>query len=613
MRTRWIILLAGAVAALACTKEAAQEEGVVSKGRTLFTGECISTKIALGDKNGDVYPALWEQGDQIAVYNASTGTLIGTATLADASADAQTGTFVLEQAITDGTSVKVVYPAGSSVLPAEQAKTSPDDKSLIASAESAAVTVSGGAASFTLSHENAVIKVDVSSSEFSGRLLKSVTLYAAGATLAQEADYVRVTYSDPVAISASRPVSAVFSARPLSESKDFYVAVKLVSPADPLDMVTIPKKFTAKTLQEGKVAHIDFTSLATSDNAVAWYNPVCKRYIPEGGWCYGESGTILVPPTANASVQFDVRAVGEFIDVIRYAAEPKSMQLRCGDCVNTGNAGVWTVDGTTPKKKNFAPLKSLSPTILLTAAPKNSKKAVFGLWNLCDANDKTIWSYIFWGATPGETVYDNGTVMNMNLGGSAANGSAAEQRGAYYQWGRPFPFGYGSDLQTVNTALRIKTFQDSAQNTDSIGCIADSNVSTDWWQAEGAHKYDLWGNPSTENTSTGGVKSIFDPCPKGWKVASAAILKEVYEEASYDETNKWYTYKGDVWVPASFYNGNTATRGSDSKGLYWADNALNDNHGLHYEFVNDGSAPIFGGTWRANAASVRCMKDADNR
>lgn len=610
MKKIFLSVALAAVAATACTQELV--ETPVSEGKTYFSGSFIETRIALGDKTDSVYPLVWESGDEIAVFNASTGERIGTAVLDAASQGQNVGTFVLNQAIPSGTTVKVVYPAGEGYkIAAEQTKASAADQSLATRAESPEFVVTSDQAAFTLSHPNAVVKVDVSSADFKGMLLKSVSIYSAGAAIADESDYARLTFTEPAAVTDDKTAAAVFMTLPVTADADFYVAVKLVDPTDANKTVCIPKKFTAKQLKGGQVNRIDFSSLKLSDNALAWYNPVCNRYIPEGAWCYGESSTILLPPTQNASVTFDVRACGDFLDVIRYAREPKKMQLRCGDIVNTGTAGVWTVDGTKPKKKAFAPLNSLNPTIVLTMVPSNDKKAVAGLWNLCDAADKVIWSYLFWGATPGETAYEGGIMMNMNLGGSAADGKAAEQRGTYYQWGRPFPFGYGSDLQTPNTALRITSYQMSAENAMSLGCTGTPAENTDWWQ-DGTHKYDLWGNPETSETSTGGIKSIFDPCPKGWKVASAALLKEVYDNAVYDETNKWFTYKGDVWPLTSFYNGQTAARGGDNKGLFWADNAPNDNHGLHFEFVNDGTK-TFTGTWRANASAVRCMKDADNR
>ena len=621
---RIFTILAVAAAAIACTKEIT--ETTFAEGQTIFAGEFVNTKIALGDKEDGGYPAVWEAGDQLAIYNAADNTLIGTATLAGESAGQRFGTFVLDQAIADGTQVKVVYPATETAgIAAEQTKVSASDKHLIAKAESETVTVQGQNATFALSQQNAIVKVDVNSTEFAGKLLKSVTIYSAGAAIANESDYARVTFTAPAAVSASETQSAVFMTLPVATDTDFYVSVKLVDAQDELKTVSIPKKFSAKQLVGGKVNTIPFTSLATSDNAVAWYNPVCTRYIPEGGWCYGTSNTFVCNPTDGASGTFDVRAQGEFIDVIRYAKEPKGMQLRCGNMQKTGQGSMWTVDGTTPKKKAIAPLNSLNPTIKYNFSSSSVTNFVSGVFNLCDASDNVIWSYLCWAATINTVELDNGTIMDTNLGFGGtmvADNTKLSDQGVYYQWGRPFAFGYPSsaDGQTVNAELRISSYLQSAENAMSMGCTTDAD-NRDWWQ-DGTHRYDLWGNPETTTTSTGGKKSIFDPCPIGWKVASAALLKEVYDNATDEDGDLVYTYKGSQWSKTYFYNGNNASRGS-AKGLYWADSAVNDNYGLHFEIYPESTnketqvvTPAgmkFDGTWRANACAIRCMKDNDNR
>ena len=525
------VILAVAAAAVACIKEEMTAPSY-AEGQTIFTGEFLNTKIALGDKENGVYPAEWEADDQLAIYDAASNTLLGTAAITSESVGKRIGTFVLNQALAEGAKVKVVYPATEVVgVAAEQTKTSAADKHLIAKAESEEVIIQNQQASFSLAHQNAVVKVDVNSTEFAGKLLKSVTIYSAGAAIANDSDYARVTFTAPAAVSASDTQSAVFMTLPVATDTDFYVSVKLVDPADELRTISIPKKFTAKQLKAGQVNTIPFTSLATSDNAVAWYNPVCNRYIPEGGWCYGNSNTFICDPTNGASGTFDVRAQGEFIDVIRYAKEPKGMQLRCGNMQKTGQGKMWTVDGTTPSKKAIAPLNSLNPTITYNFSSNSVTNFVAGVFNLCDANDKVIWSYLCWAATINTVNLDNGTIMDTNLGfggTKTSDNTTLSDQGVYYQWGRPFAFGYPSsaDGQTVNAELRISSYLQSAENAMSMGCTTDAD-NRDWWQ-DGTHRYDLWGNPETTTTSTGGKKSIFDPCPIGWKVASAALLKEVY-------------------------------------------------------------------------------------
>ena len=616
------LMMAVAAAALACTKEqlgpAAPDQ---DHGQTVFSGGFLTTKITLGDRQDDgTYPALWNKDDQIAVYNAADGTLLGTASIVDSYSDGdkkQVADFVLNKTIANGTKVKVVFPANEDYeVPAEQSKGSATNKILRTRAESGEITIQDGKASFSLSHENAVVRVRLKTSEFVGWKVKNVSIYSKDADLSAGGDYARVTYSTPTVLPEGHELAAVFMTKPIETATDFYVAVKLVASDDPVKTVCLSKLFKGKTLNAGEVNVIPFTDMTSSTNALAWYNPVCTRYIPEGGWCYGESNTFVCAPVEGTSGTFDVKAQGDFLDVIRYAKEPKQMQLRRGDVVNTSTGSVWDVDGTTPSKGNYAELRSYNPTVTFKKL-SNSKKAVSGFFNLCDADGNVIWAYLFWAASPSGTTYENGVVMNMNLGGSSKDGNKEEQRGVYYQWGRPFPFGYStSDAYIQNqTASVITSFQESAANANSLGkCEGKEEADNKDWLRCTPHRYDLWGNAEKLTSSAGGEKSIFDPCPKGWKVSSAKILNEVCTEATYDDTNKIYTYKGDVWPCTSYRDGANGGRGGDNKkGVYFADNASNDNHGIRFEFDNTSPTKDFGGTWRANACAVRCMKDTDNR
>ena len=604
------IILAVAVAAVACLKEEMTTPSLV-EGQTIFTGEFLNTKIALGDKENGAYPAEWEADDQLAIYDAASNTLLGTAAITSESVGQRMGTFVLNQSIADGTKVKVVYPATEiSGVAAEQTKASAADKHLIAKAESEEVTIQNQQAVFALAHQNAIVKVDVNSSEFAGKLLKSVTIYSAGATIANESDYARVTFTAPAAVSASETQSAVFMTLPVATDTDFYVSVKLVDAADELRTISIPKKFTAKQLKAGQVNTIPFTSLATTDNAVAWYNPVCNRYIPEGGWCYGNSNTYMCSTTIGTTGTFDVRACGDFLDVIKNAREPKKLHNRMGDIVNTGTGGVWSVEGTKTSKGSATNLKSYTPTIIFNVNT-DTKPGVAGFWDLLDKDGNVLWAFVLWAVDDSAISYSAGSIMKYNLGGGKNNG---DNSGALYQWGRPFPFGYGSTLQTIDANLRITSFKQSAENARCPGLIQDSNVNVDWWQ-DGTHKNDLWGNPSTEKTSTGGKKSIFDPCPQGWKVASIALLQEVCKAGAIVEgSNFTVETKTDLWPRTRYRAGNNGSLGGSGKGLYWADNALSDTHGQLFEFSTsaDGKAEIKS-TWKSNACGVRCMKDTEDR
>ena len=300
------ILFCAAVAVLsvtACTKNEL-EQPVTQEGVTTFTGGFIESKISLGEKDGNGYPALWEKDDKIAIYDSSNGTLIGTATLKSGAGDRE-GVFEMQGSIAKGTKIKVVYPAEAGyVIPAQQYQSESGESVLETQAESSEIESQGdGSIAFSLTHRSAVVKVCIKTSEFSDMKLKSVLLYSKDAVLTDGSDYVRLNFKSIQALTSEQTV--VFTTKPVTTPKDFYLAVTM---AKGNKTVTIPLLYQQKTLTAAKVNLIKIDNLQTSDNAVAWYNPECTRYIPEGAWSYGTANSIVINPTQNSSVTFDVRA-----------------------------------------------------------------------------------------------------------------------------------------------------------------------------------------------------------------------------------------------------------------------------------------------------------------
>ena len=173
-----------------------------------------------------------------------------------------------------------------------------------------------------------------------------------------------------------------------------------------------------------------------------------------------------------------------------------------------------------------------------------------------------IWSWHLWIVNDNPLVatdiYSNGKVfMQMNLGAfTNANGVQEEQKildsyGMYYQWGRkdPFPRPYYFDASGADDESRYNesgTYiaENYIERTSSNGTIdyitnnpmvflttaGDLEIeggSFDWL-APGYSDDSLWG----ENG-----KSLYDPCPYGWKVPSADDLSVLYLADAEDNTD----------------------------------------------------------------------------
>lgn len=175
--------------------------------------------------------------------------------------------------------------------------------------------------------------------------------------------------------------------------------------------------------------------------------------------------------------------------------------------------------------------------------------AVIGLF---DAAENCIWSWHVWSVdyTPVSQTYVSGAVfMDRNLGALTSDCTQPASRGLYYQWGRKDPFLYPATCQDIvkrADAVYAAGFEYAVSEPRNAAAESPYDVMTvewaiahpttfmndamyeDWeeWTSVvdwlyGNHP-NLWGNVTTNKNNISRVsrKSIYDPCPVGWKVPS---------------------------------------------------------------------------------------------
>ena len=417
----------------------------------------------------------------------------------------------------------------------------------------------------------------------------------------------------------------MFTTLPIGTDTDFYVAVKLVDATDTLNSITIPKLFTGKQLKAGHVNKIPCTSLALTDNAVAWYNPACTRYIPAEGWCYGNANCIVVDPAANSTVSFDMRAQGDFLNVMRYGKQPHHAKFVVGDAIKTSNWTTWSVDGTTSAQNADLAFASLTPVIGRSGEAISTERTSSSAYFTIHASDNSVlWAFVIWASTYAERKCANGVVMDRNIGqyapGSETGASDAVQ--LYYQWGRPFGFSYGNN-NYGKVADGVSSLAESAANSGSYIVRTSADYDYRWLKDDPIP--DLWGNAEQTSTSKGGFKSIFDPCPKGWKVVSPAILQEVIAGATLDNkefsptiVNMKLTYDGDTsyWCLGGQKDGSKGERTKNNSRFAYFSDALSSGSRPYWAYGNlsSGAITLEMNTNRASHGTpIRCMKDIANR
>ena len=241
-----------------------------------------------------------------------------------------------------------------------------------------------------------------------------------------------------------------------------------------------------------------------------------------------------------------------------------------------------------------------------------------------DESGTILWSWHIWLTDePEEQVYYNnaGIMMDRNLGATSATPSDVGVRGLLYQWGRKDPFlgllsNYGDD---VKSTIMWPTSVESSSTTNisysimhPLTFIEDGNYSADDWLCSIGSNVD--------NTRWQSKKTIYDPCPAGWRVpdggengvwVKASGLSD-YVYLGYDHTNEGINFSGVfgnadlVWYPDAGYRMSSRHVASGG-GKYWTTTpngfrAYTLCLASHGSLFNDDRA-------RYQGNSVRCLQE----
>lgn len=257
-----------------------------------------------------------------------------------------------------------------------------------------------------------------------------------------------------------------------------------------------------------------------------------------------------------------------------------------------------------------------------------------------DKDGNVLWSWHIWLTDePQEQVYfnDAGTMMDRNLGATSATPSDVGALGLLYQWGRKDPFLNASSIGSEAFAASTAVWPESVVSDMSTGTIEFSiqnpmtyitrNDLNQDWNYTGSSIIDV-----TRWTSSDSKKSIYDPCPAGWRVpdgnddgvwAKAAGFAERHDHP-YDEVNAGMEFSGvfgdcpSIWYPNGnhitpspvdfkisigngYYNSATIDAGNQVNNLYLSRNG--------YFIPARNSENMRLANSLARGCSVRCVKE----
>lgn len=274
--------------------------------------------------------------------------------------------------------------------------------------------------------------------------------------------------------------------------------------------------------------------------------------------------------------------------------------------------------------------------ILETAASYREGNAVVA----AKSSDGTIlWSWHIWitDQPNGQTYYNNaGTMMDRNLGATSATPGDLGALGLLYQWGRKDPFLGCSTIYSVvgKQAASTAIWPSTVRSSVSFGTIEfaiknpmtfiDDNVNNgDWFYTAGK---------ITDETRWQSKKTIYDPCPLGWRVPdggenspwtkafdsslgnyfkhlfSSSAKGMNFSNALGDSSVIWYPATGRRYYGPDMY-------GVGEYAYYWSVTSVSlssDNHLVYTFHFDEGyNVDLDAFSERSDGHPVRCIRDVD--
>ena len=275
---------------------------------------------------------------------------------------------------------------------------------------------------------------------------------------------------------------------------------------------------------------------------------------------------------------------------------------------------------------------------------------------------EVIWSWHIWVVDESPLLatdtYSNGkTFMRKNLGAfTNSNGEKDEQKildsyGMYYQWGRKDPFArplyfdagsaYDEDRYNDNSTYIAEVYAERTAENGTLDYITKYPmhfITNAACIEEGGDGIGDWLVARNNNLWKEGEKSLYDPCPYGWKVPSADDMSVLYladaeDNTPLDDARKQYGWHLSDGNNKYFYPACGRRRYNDGKvenmnykegvypsqpqpweGYYWTSTTSADGKAvaLYFDLTTTRTINKFFPSHtarRANGFQIRCVKE----
>lgn len=258
-----------------------------------------------------------------------------------------------------------------------------------------------------------------------------------------------------------------------------------------------------------------------------------------------------------------------------------------------------------------------------------------------NGTDKIRWSWHIWrsdyfpyrtGSYPGkdpvaEASGIDGAWMDRNLGALSNAIDDPQTLGLMYQWGRkdpfpgaastsasitkPFYYAPGTGTSFLETQHQVTdNFVNAFLNPATRYRYSSVNQKYDWITHDYYQNDNLWGQNTALFLHTSG-KSVYDPCPEGYRVPKKSEWT-TSEWVISGYTHGQYNVDYDSYFPTAgkYYGLNAGIKEVGSNGSYWTASPSGVySHAM--TIPNDSQVKSDANSLRANSSSVRCRAEAE--
>lgn len=240
------------------------------------------------------------------------------------------------------------------------------------------------------------------------------------------------------------------------------------------------------------------------------------------------------------------------------------------------NNAIKNVDMTASGRIFFeSPSGTVGNTII---AALNTGGGILWSWHIWKPEALEEWDAVKWNDTTDGDVHFK--MLDRNLGATTAAPGLITSYGLTYQWGRKDPFpgagmpaaditpnGIITDMRNVSGVTVDYTISNPTTYT---GASSQSFADMDW-MTNGGHLNNLWGTPLSDEVvitsnrrynSNKGSKSIYDPCPIGYRVPPGDVMSKLYQQNGTKNTHRQVenalvldALSPNIYLPLAGYSG----------------------------------------------------------